>query len=63
LPRSKTGNIQLKNKVSGKGGNEIRRLKIMIEGKITEHATEFKYLRNKIERRGIQITNVIESVK
>jgi hypothetical protein len=29
-------------------GNEIQRLKIMIEGKMTEHVTEFNYLENKI---------------
>jgi hypothetical protein len=29
-------------------GNEIRRLKIMIEGKMTEHVTELNYLENKI---------------
>jgi uncharacterized HAD superfamily protein len=37
-----------KTKSMGMCGNEIRRLKIMIDGKITEQATEFNYLGSKI---------------
>jgi hypothetical protein len=37
-----------KTKLMGMCGNKIRRLKIMIEGKIIENITEFKYLGNKI---------------
>jgi hypothetical protein len=37
-----------KTKLMGLCGNKIRRLKIMIEGKIIENITEFKYLGNKI---------------
>jgi len=37
-----------KTKSMGMCGNEIRRLKIMIEGKIIEKVTEFDYLGNKI---------------